>query len=914
MVENKYYYSKTLGLYISLEPLKVNNKLLNIGKKIGVEISWNDDGMINFINYPDAKKILKELGSYMLSPNEYWQVINDAKEENRNDVIEALTSKKYVEWLDVVYIKNSDNRVFAYEKPDIIEEQNNIRFKGNPINLEVKEGRPGWFDYTENKDINGLPDKIYNSYMQINNKKYGWKYWSINQIDSYVSAIRGYVLSSGTPSLDLDIPIIAKQPVLTVRECKREIDFIEIDSEMNFFYEELEKDLRDINCKESGERNREKLEQFYLKMSKKLFEVDKKILKALSSYKLKDEKLINCIGVLKVFAIDKGDLKILNALNKLCCYLYGSSTEISMKDIERYIIGIRDEFKNAIHNGKEVIFVMGHENPDTDTVISCIFEGYRNKQINKEKVYIPIIQSTLIPDEVRELLGDVICNNLITFNDMLYKESKESGYARWILVDHNVSSIQKFVISIIDHHVLSDKNSNSNMPITWEMLGSTTALITLKLLGQGFIIKKDAAEVLYGATLMDTENRIKYKITDKDILIMSYLKNAAEINCDDILYKRLMGKLLSTDDVELLFKRDYKEEWDVFGFAVLKVKNLFDNRGKIIKDSVIERIKALAQEKNKKNNFSVTLVKITDYKNDNESINRERLYFVFNDNSPEDFKRVLINFGVELIKDIFKEDCEIFKGKDYIEFWNCDRQLSRKFIAPYFEKIIKEFNKYFYSPTANLYVKREFMKKSDNLLEVARKNNITLSFDENNRVNFIAYKEASNLLRVLGQRMMTLGEYWKALDDAEKLNDTQMINHLKSKDFVEILDTVIIDNKYIVNNCIFDDETDEIIGDKSEVNILEAIPALISVKDIDENTGFPYKLGNANEYSNKNLWRYWSPDSNFCIATRGYIFLLDQCALDTKIHLEDRLPNLGVRQCSDKYDSPIITYKDKVIS
>jgi hypothetical protein len=154
--------------------------------------------------------------------------------------------------------------------------------------------------------------------------------------------------------------------------------------------------------------------------------------------------------------------------------------------------------------------------------------------------------------------------------------------------------------------------------------------------------------------------------------------------------------------------------------------------------------------------------------------------------------------------------------------------------------------------------------------------------------------------------MMSASDYWKILKEAEENHDEQMLKHLRSKGFVELLDTIILDKKFIINhpNVIKTEKGYEYKGEKREVNIPEGVPGLIYPEDIDLEIGFPKNARDPRLYGDKKLWRYWSPDSNECIPTRGYIFLLDQPALDNKIHPDDALPNLGIRPCCQTVKPP----------
>lgn len=79
---------------------------------------------------------------------------------------------------------------------------------------------------------------------------------------------------------------------------------------------------------------------------------------------------------------------------------------------------------------------------------------------------------------------------MILYTNPIYEKIKNSGYSRWILVDHNIGEFQRYVVSIVDHDMLNESInlSESKTPITWEMMGVTTTLITLKLLSQGINI------------------------------------------------------------------------------------------------------------------------------------------------------------------------------------------------------------------------------------------------------------------------------------------------------------------------------------------------------------------------------------------------------------------------------------------
>ena len=370
-----------------------------------------------------------------------------------------------------------------------------------------------------------------------------------------------------------------------------------------------------------------------------------------------------------------------------------------------------------------------------------------------------------------------------------------------------------------------------------------------------------------------------------------------------------MSYLLNTDDAERLFFRDYKQDWGIFGFAVAKVKGAFSEKGEVLKKDLLERLVGLAEKNNQEKNFPLTIVKVADYLDDNETINKERVYLIFNKYVLSEFKEKMTLFIKKIIEGEFNGKAKIETGENFVDFSEVGDQLSRKVTAPFLEPVVSAFNEFFYSSKARIYVKREFLKGDEKVLQAAKKLGIELSFDKEGRINNITYHEARQILDYLGLTMMSASEYWKTLKEAEENHDEQMLLHLKSPGFVELLDTVIVDGKYIIDHPkIIKTATGfSYEGEKKEINIPLSLPGLIKAEEIDLNTGFPKVSYSPNEID-KRLWRFWSPDAPYCIVTRGHIFLLDQPALDTKIHPDDALVNLGVRPCCFKVNPPEVTF------
>ena len=158
----------------------------------------------------------------------------------------------------------------------------------------------------------------------------------------------------------------------------------------------------------------------------------------------------------------------------------------------------------------------------------------------------------------------------------------------------------------------------------------------------------------------------------------------------------------------------------------------------------------------------------------------------------------------------------------------------------------------------------------------------------------------------MGFSILTLKEYWLALNDAKKIKDIQMIYSLQGSNFVEFLDTVFKDYSIMIEHPRITKKGEDYLfdGKKIKVTIPKGKPGLIHPDQIDLKTGIPKEVRLPSEYGNPDLWRYWEPDSDLVIPTRSYIFLLKQPCWDGKFHINDSFPNLGIRPCCKKLVMP----------
>jgi len=116
----------------------------------------------------------------------------------------------------------------------------------------------------------------------------------------------------------------------------------------------------------------------FLKSYGKLFRNSKQ----LTIYKIR-EKFLDMLCLMKIQAITAKDNKKLTTLNTLSEQLSDKVKQVNYTDFVDFVKTSKSRLENALKNKKDIIFVMGHKNPDTDTVISCLFEAWRNHVADK---------------------------------------------------------------------------------------------------------------------------------------------------------------------------------------------------------------------------------------------------------------------------------------------------------------------------------------------------------------------------------------------------------------------------------------------------------------------------------------------------------------------------------------------------
>ncbi|KAK6388911.1 hypothetical protein LTR65_007192 [Meristemomyces frigidus] len=101
---------------------------------------------------------------------------------------------------------------FAEWLTDTYTYDNGVMVDSSGIEAGIPVSRPGWFDLHD-VDERGIPRTTTRSAALDK-----WKFWSLEDPSLQSGAMRSFVTSSGTCSLDLGVPIFARHPLIMIRE------------------------------------------------------------------------------------------------------------------------------------------------------------------------------------------------------------------------------------------------------------------------------------------------------------------------------------------------------------------------------------------------------------------------------------------------------------------------------------------------------------------------------------------------------------------------------------------------------------------------------------------------------------------------------------------------------------------------
>ena len=202
------------------------------------------------------------------------------------------------------------------------------------------------------------------------------------------------------------------------------------------------------------------------------------------------------------------------------------------------------------------VYVIGHKNPDTDTVCSAI-------------AYARLLNLLGVEAEAR-ITGKLSNETAFILNEagveappVLEDASGEDIF----LVDHSeyAQSVEGMrdahIVGILDHHGVGNVNTGHQLVYEARPIGATATIVWLDYKNYGLEIDKSTAHILLGAILSDTNGLTVSTVTGTDKQAVDDLAEIAGVTDVDAFMKQIHLEKLSYEgmsDEEILFS-DYKE-------------------------------------------------------------------------------------------------------------------------------------------------------------------------------------------------------------------------------------------------------------------------------------------------------------------------------------------------------------------
>ncbi|KAE8440548.1 hypothetical protein EG329_007254 [Mollisiaceae sp. DMI_Dod_QoI] len=631
-----YLYDDILGIHINTSPLLVSSRALKAARDIDPEyqLEWDVNGFICGIPHGFAMKLTARLGMRMLSVQEYMQLARRHPE---------VRSEEFSEWLSDTYAVRTGDKTGIQPNAVLVLRQDYSQSPSTLVSenegIKIPIARPGWFDLDDTGD-DGLPTSLCSI-----NQPGQWKFWSPESTEFICGAMRSFVTSSGTCSLDLGIPVFARHPKIMIRECYDQLN-ISVPSPLSSIwakYELLTHSRNDIAIAE----------------------------------------FINGLDLGQITITDSQDEFLYHKDKERSIDLIGKQRLLKNKQTTQAIIDegfMLDTLR--ITPNDETVVVMGHTRPDADSIVSSVFEAVRRRLVYPNQGSIPWCES--VPREVRHILGPEATKLLLKI------ETPRRHYSIVLVDCHQVEpKYQMSVRAIIDHHIIN-KKFPYYVALSHEVSWSSTVQVYVKILGSGLELSPEMARKLLEATRLEAEPNLLFSMSELD---RSAIRRLELIASCAATYYDLMDVMLNTTEAEELFYRDYRQTR--YGFSVVKCKESQD-------------FTAIAWSNNLKEHLPLTVIKEVVCAKRFARIRSETILFIVNYKfHDKGFKNAVVEIVAAACRR-FHGDSSVTVGGDRITLQGIESQTPRLLLMPLIEDVVKEHIRFTYASCIDRYVSLGF--------------------------------------------------------------------------------------------------------------------------------------------------------------------------------------------------------------
>ena len=209
------------------------------------------------------------------------------------------------------------------------------------------------------------------------------------------------------------------------------------------------------------------------------------------------------------------------------------------------------------------IIVIGHKNPDTDSIVSSLVFADFLKKVKKpilgfSDFKVKPARAGFLNKETKFVLDYFKQKSPVLIKNLKNKDV--------ILVDHgefsqSVKGIEQAnIVGVLDHHKLGGIESVSPVFYRNEPIGSTSTIIAKMFLENNFSFDKKTAGLLLSAILSDTLKLTSPTTTNEDKEIVKILAKASKENVNKLAQKIFEAKSdIKGVSIGELVSRDYKE-------------------------------------------------------------------------------------------------------------------------------------------------------------------------------------------------------------------------------------------------------------------------------------------------------------------------------------------------------------------
>ena len=229
--------------------------------------------------------------------------------------------------------------------------------------------------------------------------------------------------------------------------------------------------------------------------------------------------------------------------------------------------------------------ILGHENPDVDSLIS----GYLLEKVMKKKGYEV---SFCIPDKTIATDSEKICTKY-KLNLKKYMIDELDKDAKYILVDHNDREVPGEIVAVLDHHP-TPKDKSSVPYYRNEKISATACMIAKDC--EEYLDKHDI-ELACVATFIDTVSFHSTKTVKKDISWVNEMTTKYDLDYDE-MYRDGLCLTELTNVEEIAFNGLKKADYNGFSIHSSYVQIVDLEKNKKIIDKIIEKLKKYRNKEN----------------------------------------------------------------------------------------------------------------------------------------------------------------------------------------------------------------------------------------------------------------------------------------------------------------------------